>query len=187
PESFAASSVAKNAIGIARCTRSLSFLEMNRSKSKSLISAATRQDSFDASKRVIGPVPLIPRAVASQNASRPIPLGLTAPIPVPTTLFNSIKSSSSPPVLGSCFLASCRQSFTGGCGHASDEISPSPGSPLMPPSTGCANVLASTWPVFYHEYSRIPSPDQWAGPTAFQAALALCQDCACRSRVPLRI
>src|SRR5262249_13284005 len=99
PESFAASSVAKNAIGIARCTRSLSFLEMKRSKSKSLTSAATRHDNFDASKRVIGPVPLTPRAVASQNASRPIPLGLTAPIPVTTTLFNSIKSSSSAPVL----------------------------------------------------------------------------------------
>src|SRR5215813_4416608 len=92
PESLAASSVAKNAIGIARWTRSLSFLDMNRSKSKPLTSAATRHESFDASKRVIGPVPLIPRAVASQNASRPIPLGLTAPIPVTTTLFNSIQT-----------------------------------------------------------------------------------------------
>jgi len=64
PASRAASSVAENAIGTARCTRSLSFLETYRSKSKSFTSAATRHESFDASKRVMGPVPLAGRCRA---------------------------------------------------------------------------------------------------------------------------
>ena len=62
-----------------------SFFSMNRSGSKPLTSPAIRAENCDASKRVIGPMPLCPAHSASQFASVPMPSGDTRPTPVTTT------------------------------------------------------------------------------------------------------
>src|SRR3954466_1979628 len=54
--------------------------------SKSGTSAATRTGWLEASKLRMGPTPLVPATQADQNASLPMPLGLTTPRPVTTTL-----------------------------------------------------------------------------------------------------
>jgi hypothetical protein len=50
-----------------------------------LTSPAIRVEKADASKRVIGPIPLRPAQSASQLASVPTPSDDTRPIPVTTT------------------------------------------------------------------------------------------------------
>src|SRR5207249_4714386 len=55
--------------------------------SNPFISPAIRVLNFEASKSVIGPMPLRHWRSDSQNASKPIPLGARAPIPVMTTRF----------------------------------------------------------------------------------------------------
>src|SRR5438876_10632889 len=62
-----------------------SFLSMNCSGSNSFTSPAIRVEKPDASKRVIGPIPLRPAQSASQFASVPMPSDDTNPIPVTTT------------------------------------------------------------------------------------------------------
>ena len=58
---------------------------MNCSGSKSFTSPANRVENADASKRVIGPMPLVPAHSASQFAWVPMPTGDTRPMPVTTT------------------------------------------------------------------------------------------------------
>jgi hypothetical protein len=62
-----------------------SFFSMNWSGSKSFTSPANRVLNADASKRVIGPIPLVPAHNASQFAQVPIPTGDIRPMPVTTT------------------------------------------------------------------------------------------------------
>src|SRR4029079_4015038 len=61
------------------------FLSTNCSGSKSLTSPAIRAEYCDASKRVIGPMPLVPVRRASQFACVPMATGDTSPTPVTTT------------------------------------------------------------------------------------------------------
>src|SRR5271155_5278908 len=85
PASASASFTAAIASGVTRetCWRSLALTYCDSSKPE--ISPATRTTKADASKCEIVFTPLIPALVASQKASRPIPFGLTAPMPVTTT------------------------------------------------------------------------------------------------------
>src|SRR5438067_500190 len=53
--------------------------------SKFFTSPAIRLLKFEASKSVIGPIPLRPARRDSQKASKPTPLGARIPIPVTTT------------------------------------------------------------------------------------------------------
>src|SRR5438094_2572879 len=53
--------------------------------SKFFTSPAIRLLKFEASKSVIGPIPLRPARRDSQKASKPMPLGARTPIPVTTT------------------------------------------------------------------------------------------------------
>src|SRR6185503_6908441 len=62
-----------------------SFLSTNCSGSKSLTSPAIRAEYCDGSKRVIGPMPLLPARMASQFACVPMASGDTSPTPVTTT------------------------------------------------------------------------------------------------------
>src|SRR3954451_9491297 len=62
-----------------------SFLSTNCSGSKCCTSPAIRAEYCDASKRVIGPMPLLPARRASQFACVPMPSGDTSPTPVTTT------------------------------------------------------------------------------------------------------
>src|SRR3954463_7644445 len=62
-----------------------SFLSTNCSGSKCCTSPAIRAEYCDASKRVIGPMPLLPASMASQFACVPMPSGDTSPTPVTTT------------------------------------------------------------------------------------------------------
>src|SRR4051794_16492590 len=62
-----------------------SFLSTNCSGSKCCTSPAIRAEYCDASKRVIGPMPLLPASSASQFACVPMPSGDTSPTPVTTT------------------------------------------------------------------------------------------------------
>src|ERR671912_2848106 len=62
-----------------------SFFSMNCSGSKFFTSPAKRVENADASKRVIGAMPLVPAHSASQLACVPIPTGDTRPTPVTTT------------------------------------------------------------------------------------------------------
>src|ERR1043166_3732073 len=62
-----------------------SFFSMYCNGSKPRTSPAIRVEKFDASKRVIGPMPLHPAASAFQLASVPMPSGDTSPRPVTTT------------------------------------------------------------------------------------------------------
>ncbi len=62
-----------------------SFFSMNCSGSKFFTSPANRVEKCVASKRVIGPMPLVPAHNASQFAWVPIPTGDTRPTPVTTT------------------------------------------------------------------------------------------------------
>src|SRR5687768_10032490 len=62
-----------------------SFFSMNWSGSKFFTSPANRVENAAASKRVIGPMPLVPAQSASQFACVPIPTGDTRPTPVTTT------------------------------------------------------------------------------------------------------
>jgi hypothetical protein len=77
-----------------------SFFSMNRSGSKPFTSPAKRAANPVASKRVIGPMPLVPAHSASQFAWAPIPTGDTRPTPVTTTrLLNvtSVRRAAAPP------------------------------------------------------------------------------------------
>src|SRR5687768_4283276 len=62
-----------------------SFFSIHWSGSKFLTSPAKRVENADASKRVMGPMPVTPPQRASQFASVPIPTGETRPMPVTTT------------------------------------------------------------------------------------------------------
>src|SRR5918994_7020176 len=62
-----------------------SFFSMNWSASKFFTSPAKRVEKADASKRVIGPMPLVPAHSASQFVCVPMPTGDTRPTPVTTT------------------------------------------------------------------------------------------------------
>ena len=62
-----------------------SFFSTNCSGSKSFTSPAIRDAKAEASKCVIGPMPLWPAVSARQFASVPIPSGDTSPMPVTTT------------------------------------------------------------------------------------------------------
>src|SRR5258706_3309555 len=58
---------------------------MNSTGSKPLTSPAMRASNAEASKRVIGPMPLAPASRASQVARVPTASGGTSPTPVQTT------------------------------------------------------------------------------------------------------
>jgi hypothetical protein len=62
-----------------------SFFSRNCSGSNCLTSPAMRAEYCDASKWVIGPMPLRPAQSASQFGPVPIPSGDTRPTPVTTT------------------------------------------------------------------------------------------------------
>src|SRR6476659_5211635 len=62
-----------------------SFLSTNCNGSKPFTSPAIRAENWEASNRVIGPIPLRPAQSASQFASVPIASGDTRPTPVTTT------------------------------------------------------------------------------------------------------
>ena len=62
-----------------------SFFSMNCSGSKFFTSPANRVENAEASKRVIGRMPLVPAHNASQFACVPMPTGDTSPTPVTTT------------------------------------------------------------------------------------------------------
>src|SRR5262245_11294442 len=62
-----------------------SFFSMYCSGSKLLTSPAMRVEKAEASKRVMGPMPLCPSQSASQFASVPMPSADTSPMPVTTT------------------------------------------------------------------------------------------------------
>jgi hypothetical protein len=62
-----------------------SFFSMNCSGSNCFTSPANRVENAAASKRVIGPMPLVPAHSASQFARVPMPTGETNPTPVTTT------------------------------------------------------------------------------------------------------
>ena len=86
PASASASATLAAASGTARetCGRSLISTYCFSSNSSGT-SPATCTGNPDGSKRVIRRTPLSPFRVACQKRSRPIPLGLTAPIPVIAT------------------------------------------------------------------------------------------------------
>src|ERR1043166_7167731 len=63
----------------------MSFFSTNVSASNPRTSPAIRQSNFEASNRVIGPIPLRPSTRAAQVGSVPIPQGGIRPIPVTTT------------------------------------------------------------------------------------------------------
>src|SRR5215831_19109024 len=62
------------------------FFSIQRSGEKPFTSPAMRQAWFEASKRVMGAMPLFPAQIALQVLSVSGPHGLTAPMPVMTTL-----------------------------------------------------------------------------------------------------
>jgi hypothetical protein len=62
-----------------------SFLSTKRRGSNPFTSPAIRAECCEASKRVIGPMPLDPAQSACQFASVPMPSGETSPTPVTTT------------------------------------------------------------------------------------------------------
>src|SRR5712692_3420580 len=68
-----------------------SFLSMYLSGSKPRTSPAMRVGKPVVSKRVIGPIPDLPAIRAAQNSSAVFPTGVTAPTPVTTTRFISIR------------------------------------------------------------------------------------------------
>jgi hypothetical protein len=84
-----ASSIANCAAAIANWMKTsiflTSFFSTHRSGSNSLTSPAIRAEKAEASKWVIGPMPLRPAISACQLASVPIPIGDTSPMPVITT------------------------------------------------------------------------------------------------------
>src|SRR5512143_3723990 len=63
----------------------ISFFSMNRPGSNPFTSPAMRAVNADASKRVIGPIPLFPAVRAVQFSALPIPSGETMPTPVMAT------------------------------------------------------------------------------------------------------
>src|SRR5690606_4424889 len=67
-----------------------SFLSKWFNGSKPFTSQANFVLKFEASKRVIGAAPLLPFTRFSQYSFVLLPIGVTAPNPVTTTLFNSI-------------------------------------------------------------------------------------------------
>src|SRR5690242_1607728 len=75
------------ASGTARetCLRSRQSIQAN--SSKSVISPAICTGNVLASKRDMRFTPLLPARIARQNASFPIPFGLTTPMPVITARF----------------------------------------------------------------------------------------------------
>src|SRR4051794_4058923 len=128
--SASASATLAAASGTARetCGRSLISTYLCSSNSSGT-SPATCTANSDGSKRLMRRTPLSPFFVACQNRSRPIPLGLTAPIPVIATrcidlfclwskaqyrlnLMDAAMDSSRPPVL-SAFLAGLQGGMIG--------------------------------------------------------------------------
>src|SRR5574342_865370 len=85
PASFTAMSPAARANWMKRSFRRASFFSMKRSGSKPFTSPAMRVGKVEASKRVMGPMPLRPATIAFQDSSTPIPTGLSRPSPVITT------------------------------------------------------------------------------------------------------
>src|SRR5579884_354755 len=87
PESLIASLDAAIAKGTARETCFRSRASIQASSSKSVISPAICTGKLLVSKREMRLTPLLPARIARQNASLPIPFGLTTPIPVMTARF----------------------------------------------------------------------------------------------------
>ena len=83
--SCSASVPAATASGTTRPTCLRSFASIHLDSSKSCISPAICTGKSLGSKRVTRLMPLFPARMARQNASLPMPLGLTQPIPVITT------------------------------------------------------------------------------------------------------
>src|SRR5258708_2961448 len=90
PASSSASFAAARPNWMKRSLRRASFLSMNCAASKPFTSPAMWQGSSEASKRVIGPTPLLPAIAACHVASVPIPRGVTSPRPVTTTLRSTL-------------------------------------------------------------------------------------------------
>ena len=84
--SCSASWVAARPSWMNRSFRRASFLSMKLAGSNPFTSPAMRQGRSLASKRVIGPTPLLPAIAASHVCWVPMPSGVTRPIPVTTTL-----------------------------------------------------------------------------------------------------
>src|SRR5262249_18091945 len=86
PESASAMSLATmpNWTNGSRCLASRGSIQ--RVGSKSRTSPANRVAKSLVSKCVIGPMPLLPLTAARQVSSRPMPSGVTRPMPVTTTL-----------------------------------------------------------------------------------------------------
>ncbi len=63
----------------------ISFFSMYRAGSKPLTSPAMREVKADASKRVMGPMPLLPARRADQFSALPMPSGEIRPTPVTAT------------------------------------------------------------------------------------------------------
>jgi hypothetical protein len=83
--SFMANSVAAIASWMKTSIFLTSSLSTNCSGSKCFTSPAMRAENWEASNRVIGPMPLCPAQSASQFAPVPMPSGDTRPTPVTTT------------------------------------------------------------------------------------------------------
>src|SRR5437899_5528279 len=84
--SCSASWVAARPSWMNRSFRRASFLSMKLAGSNPFTSPAMRQGKSLASKRVIGPTPLLPAIAASHVCWVPMPSGVTRPMPVTTTL-----------------------------------------------------------------------------------------------------
>src|SRR3954452_1034313 len=61
------------------------FFSMKRVPSQSFTSPANRTRNAEQSKRVIGAMPLCPSSRAAHDSARPVPTGVTRPMPVMTT------------------------------------------------------------------------------------------------------
>src|SRR5690606_22094940 len=72
--------------------RLMSLFSRYSAGSKSFSSQANLVLNLDASNLVMGAAPLFPAISPSQNACTSLPIGVSAPIPVTTTLFINIKN-----------------------------------------------------------------------------------------------
>ena len=90
PESLTASSATMSANLANRSSLRLYFRSKWLSKSRFFTSQANWVLNLEASKRVIGAEPLFPFKRPSQYSCALFPIGVSAPIPVTTTRFNSM-------------------------------------------------------------------------------------------------
>src|SRR5258708_5334465 len=89
PESCRAICAPASPYWMKRSLRRASFLSMYCSGLNPFTSPAMRLGSSFASKWVMRPIPLLPETHACQAASVPIPMGVTKPRPVTTTLLST--------------------------------------------------------------------------------------------------